>query len=490
MSLGSTPAIVGAAQCVQRPGDWTEPADAQGPIELMTAAARRAADDSGAPALLNRIDWIAVVGGFWGYRNPGRLIAQQLGSVNARTALAAISGTSPQELVGIAAERIARGELEVALVVGGEAQASRKRLRAAGEQPSWIVDADLEDPEHIGEFEAEMIEEMRVLGVAATAYALLDDSLRLARGDSIGAHRDRISELWAGFSTIASRNPFAWDRDAKSAAAIREPTPDNRWIAFPYTKALVANNTVDMASAVLLCSVDTAKAAGINRDRLVFPHVSTTSHETWQVINRHLLHEAPALKTAGHAALRSAGLTVEQLDHVDLYACFPAIVRMSADAMGIDTARALTVTGGLGFAGAPVANSSGQAVAAMVPLLREGGWGFIHANGGNATKHAFGVYSAQPPKQFARIDAQDQAELHARPAVGPDWAGEGVVEAATVVFDRDGPSHVIAAIRSCEGLRGFVRSSDSDLINAAMTAGLGDVEGPLPGATRLDTTGR
>jgi acetyl-CoA C-acetyltransferase len=485
MSIGSVPAIVGAAQRIQRPGDWSDAADAQGPIELMTAAARAAAEDAGSAALLKQIDWVGVVGGFWSYRDPGLLVAQQLGAADARTALAAISGHAPQDLIGIAAERIARGEIEVALVVGGEATAARKKLRAAGKEPTWILGADAGEPEQFGAFEAEMIEEMRLLGVAATSYALFDDSLRLSRGESMDTHRDRISELWARFSEVASRNPFAWDRVAKSAAEIREPTADNRMIAFPYPKALVANNTVDMASAVLLCSVDTARATGIASDRRVFPHVSTTAHETWRVVNRHVLHETPALAAAGQAALRHAGITVDEVDHIDLYACFPAIVEMSAGALGIDPTRALTVTGGLGFAGAPVANSSGQAIAAMVPLLREGGWGLVHANGGNATKHAFGVYSARPPEGFARIDAQELADLQSRPPVDAKWAGEGAVEAATVVFDRDGPTHVIAAMQF-DGSRGLVRSADPDLIEAAMADGLGGLAGPLPGAVRLD----
>jgi acetyl-CoA C-acetyltransferase len=486
MSHGGLPAIVGAAQIVQRPHDWTDAKDARGPIELMTAAARAAADDAGSSALLTQVDWVGVVGGFWAYRNPGRLVAEQVGAPGAHTAMASISGSAPQELVGVAADRIARGEINVALIVGGEAQAAVRRLRGTGEHAPWIVETDLTEPEKIGGYETEMVSEMRVLGVAATAYALFDDSLRLSRGESMDAHRDRIAALWARFSEVASRNPFAWDRAPKTIAEIREPSANNRMIAFPYTKSLVANNTVDMASALLLCSVDTARAAGIASDRLVFPHAATTSHETWQVANRHVLHEAPAVAAAGAAALKHAGITVEEITHLDLYACFPSIVQMSAAALGIDISRSLTVTGGLGFAGAPVANSSGQAIAAMVPLLREGGWGFIHANGGVATKHAFGVYSASPPETFARINAQDQADLQPRAAVDSTWTGEGTVEAASVVFDREGPNHVFAAVLSPDGARGLVRSEDSDLIETAMSSGLGGVQAPLPGGAWVD----
>ena len=91
----AVPAIVGAAQVVQRPGDWTDASDTRGPIELMVDPARAAAEDAGAPALLGRVGWIGVAAGWWRYSNPGQLIAAQLGCPDARTALTAISGTGP-----------------------------------------------------------------------------------------------------------------------------------------------------------------------------------------------------------------------------------------------------------------------------------------------------------------------------------------------------------------------------------------------------------
>ena len=145
----------------------------------------------------------------------------------------------------------------------------------------------------------------------------------------------------------------------RTAAEIREPSESNRMISFPYTKAMAANNTVDMASAVLLCSVAAATAAGVSRDRLVFPLSCTSSHETWRVINRDLLHEAPGIATGGRAAMELASVGPDDVAHLDLYACFPAIVQMSAAALGFSTDRQMTVTGGLGFAGAPVGRLNG-----------------------------------------------------------------------------------------------------------------------------------
>ena len=357
-------------------------------------------------------------------------------------------------------------------MLGGEARWTHQRLKREGEEPRWTTDPGEGTPEAVSGFPAEMLQEARAFGGAPPAYALFEDSLRIARDESVDEHRDRIAELWATFSAIAAENPWSWDREAKTAMQIREPSPDNRMIAFPYTKAMVANNTVDMASAILLCSVDAAAAAGVPTDRLVFPHVVTSSHETWQVVNRHELHGAPALAVAGHTAFAHAGVAARDIEHVDLYACFPAVVQMSVAALGLDPARPLTVTGGLGFAGAPIGNAAGQSIAAMVPRVRDGGYGLVHANGGNATKHTFGLYSNHPPARYARIDCQASVRDQPRAAITDDFEGRVTVEAATVVFDRDGPSHVLAAVRDATDARGWATSDDPQLIADALSTGL------------------
>ncbi|HEX3705933.1 MAG TPA: hypothetical protein VHV76_04815, partial [Mycobacteriales bacterium] len=340
-----------------------------------------------------------------------------------------------------------------------EARAAAVRVQRAGEEPRWCRDPGTTLPERIADFPQEVLQEAADLGGLSgpsILYALFEDSLRRARGESVDEHRDRIAELWARFSAVASANPYAWDRTAHDAASIRTESPDNRMIAFPYTKAMVANNGVDMGSALLMCSVDAARAAGVERDRMVFPRVSTASHETWLVTERRDLHRVPALETAGRVALATAGLTIDDIDHVDLYACFPSIVQMSAAALGLDQQRQLTVTGGLGFAGSPIANSSGHAIAAMVPLLREGGNGLVHANGGFATKHAFGVYSADPPKAYVSMDCNDQVDHRSRPTGPADESADGTEEASTVVYDRDGPTQTVTARLAPDERRRFV----------------------------------
>src|SRR5262245_46420209 len=184
-SRDALPAIAGAAQVVQRPDDRVELADALGPIELMVDAARAAAADAGRPGLLERIGWIGVAGGWWRYRNPGQLVAEQLGVHDAATALTPISGTAPQDLVAMAAERIGRGQLDVALVVGGESHWTQQRLAKANLEPTWITAPGEGEPETTSGFPAELMDEVQVIGSASAAYAVLDDSLRVARNESV-----------------------------------------------------------------------------------------------------------------------------------------------------------------------------------------------------------------------------------------------------------------------------------------------------------------
>lgn len=475
MSADHAAAIVGVSQIVQRPGD-TSLGDSLGPIELMVAAARSAAVDAGAPELLSRIGFVGVAGGWWRYRNPGQLVAAELGCGSAATALSAVSGTGPQDLVGLAAERITRGELDVALITGGEARWTTQRLKRLGEEPTWSTCDGEGDPERVSSFPEEMLAEMGVIGSATAAYAVFDDRLRSAHGRTIAEQRDHVAALWAGFSEVASKNRYAWDQVPHAAESIRNPSPDNRMIAFPYTKAMVANNTVDMGSAILLCSVRVARSFGIATDRMVFPHVVTSSHETWTVAERQELHESPALTAAGLAAFNHVGRTPDDFAHIDLYACFPSIVQMSSAALGLGSGvgddRLLSVTGGLGFAGAPVGNAVGHSIAAIVDRVRSGGLGLVHGNGGSATKHSFAVYGDHPPQSFARIDVQDEVDLGARPAMNPQYVGAATIEAGTVIYDRDGPSHVLAAVLDPSGARGWAKCGDADLCVLAEESGI------------------
>jgi len=119
-----------------------------------------------------------------------------------------------------------------------------------------------------------------------------------------------------------------------------------------------------------------------------------------------------------------------------------------------------------------VGNAVGHSIAAMVERVRAGGLGLVHGNGGQGTKQSFALYSTQPPDAFARIDVQPEVDLDPRAVLAPDWAGPVTVDAATLVYDRDGPSHVLAGVLDGSGARGWAASRDAELFDELTQEGL------------------
>src|SRR6202041_2009569 len=86
--------------------------------------------------------------------------------------------------------------------------------------------------------------------------------------------REALAEsgsLWSRYASVASQNPNAWLKRSFTSDEITTPTPDNRLIAWPYTKLMVANPTVNMGGAILMTNLAKARAAGIPEDRLIYP---------------------------------------------------------------------------------------------------------------------------------------------------------------------------------------------------------------------------
>ena len=113
-----TPVLVGVAAVQQKVADFHQALE---PLALMEQALHEAADDAGNVSLLARAGEILVPKGIWGYSDPGRLLASAVGATQAISVLGEI-GVSQQTLISRACQRIANGEIEVALVVGGEAK--------------------------------------------------------------------------------------------------------------------------------------------------------------------------------------------------------------------------------------------------------------------------------------------------------------------------------------------------------------------------------
>ncbi len=466
-----TPVIVGVSQRSQRPDDLSTALETSA---LMTACVREAADDAGAPGLLSKLDTVAVVYGAWRYSDPGRLIANDVGSPDARTLLSFHGGNTPQSYMNALAAQIQAGDLDVAVIVGAETIWSRRRMRTAGIDRPVTEQTDVEPDERFQsdvamstEFEAS-----RGLVAPINFYPIFESAIGADRGHSIDEHRTVIAELWARFNAVAVENPHGWNRTPMTAAEIREPSPDNRMVGFPYTKAMNSNWDLDQGAAILLCSAAAAEAAGVSRDRWVFPHAGTDAHDTYAVSNRRDLHSSPAIGAAGARLFEITGRGPDDLDHVDLYSCFPSAVQIGAAELGIDLQRQLTVTGGLCFAGGPLNNYVSHSIATMVDVLRNdvGSLGLVTANGGYVTKHALGLYSTDPADHaFEADDVQAVVDQMPSTPDDPAFAGEGTIEAATVMHDRSGAETGLAAVATPDGARTWAMSSDESIMTMLMT---------------------
>jgi acetyl-CoA C-acetyltransferase len=464
------PILVGVAQVLQRDGD---PDGAREPLALMIEAVRAAADDAGSRELLTRADLVLVSRGMWRYQDPGRAIAQQIGCPGAKTALTQYGGNYVQTAVSRTCLDIQSGALDVAVVTGAECGRTWARLSKQGKATGWS-DAPGTPDEIIGD-ELEMwhpAEVARGIRMPIQIYPIFDVALRAALGESVEAHLQRISELWAGFSAVASTNPNAWIRERRSAQEIRTPGPENRPVSFPYPMLMNSNSRVDMGAALLITHEERARQLGVPREKWIYPHAATDAHDHLFMSERDELHRSPAIRIAGGRALELARTAPKDLAYRDLYSCFPSAVQVSAREIGLDVHPPLTVTGGLTFGGGPMNNYVMHGIARMAEVLRDdpGARGLVTGNGGYLTKHSFCVYSTAPPERpFVHEDLQAQVDALPRRSVAVEHEGEVAVEAYSVMYGSEGEPEIgHAAVRLPDGRRAWGNVTDRDAA-AAMT---------------------
>lgn len=466
-----TPVIIGVGQ-VDQPVD---PVAAVEPLGLFERAARRAADDCGARrdplAVLDTVATVEILS--WRYADVGAALARRLGCGPVRTVRSTTGGNGPQLLLTRMAAAIQRGEHRAVLLGGAEAMGSRLRARYVGTRLPWAPGAPGPPARAIGDPRpgTDAGEDAHGAGPPAHTYPLFETAIRAAAGRSVRDHQDVVATLWATFSDVAAANPHAWSRVAYDATAIATPGPDNRVVAFPYTKRMVANMNVDQGAALLLVAYEVARDLGVPDDRLVFPLAGADAHDHFHFTTRAHLDRSPAIRAVGAAALGATAIGMDDVARFDLYSCFPSAVQIAMSELGLAgpagrDPRPLTVTGGLAFAGGPMNNYSTHAIAAMVDACRRdpGSIGLVTALGWYVTKHAMGVYSTTPsPRGFVAAPSP-QDEIDSLPAcrVERSYVGRATVEATSVVMRRDGTPDVgILSLRTPTGARTLANIRDT-----------------------------
>ena len=466
-----TPVIIGVGQFLNRDDD--APIE---PAALMVEALRAAEADSGAPGALASAQVVAVVPVIsWRYQDPGALVGPEIGAPSASTWYPAMGGNTPQMLVNRLAVEIAEGRADIGVVTGGEAYRTRVAAKRRGDDIDWTQQDESVRPTWSdgGSFLiGHPAEVARGILMPTQAYPMFESALWHESGRSMDDHLQSVGEMWAGFSKVAAANPYAWGRESFTGSDITTPTTENRIVGYPYTKRMVSNPDVNMASGLIMCSVERARSLGVHTDRWVFPHAGTDGYDT-VMSERTGFASSPAIAVAGNRALELAGASIDDITHLDLYSCFPSAVQIGAKELTIPLDRQLTVYGGLSFAGGPWNNPVGHALASMVGVLRDdpGSLGLVTANGGNVEKHAFGVYSTDPPAGgFRHERPQDEIDRRGRCAVVQDHHGPATIEAWTVMHERDGsPARAHAACRIDEGVRTWGVSRDPDVMKLLET---------------------
>lgn len=430
MDESKIPVIVGVGQINDRDERLNS-------VELMAAALRNA-DADGGGGWLGRADALDVVAqlSFPEFADASAPLAQMLEIAPRHCAQTRYPmGDSPVALLNQAANRVAAGEAEVCLVAGGEALRTAAKRAAGGKRDA------------VRESAARGTREGRArYGIVAPTdvYPLYENACRAAWGQTLAEGQRESAEIWSGFSRIAAANTNAWLRNEISAEQVLDVSANNRPIAFPYTKLTVANASVNQGAAFIVASLAKAKATGLSEEHLVYVGRGAASREPGDVLARDRLDRSLSLEASLRNALAFNGLTSADLDHVELYSCFPVMPKLARRIIGWPLDKPMTVFGGLTFGGGPVGNYMSHAIASMVDALRTGGrHGFLFGNGGFATTSHSIVISRDPAvaSRGARdpsIQNEADAQRPPAPTLLDTYFGDAVIETYTVFYDREG----------------------------------------------------
>ena len=236
------PCVIGVAQRTYRETDGESPE----PLVQWEEMCREAASDSRAASVLDVVDSLNVVYSLsWHYDDAPRRLAERLGLGDGARHLSGLSGTSPQVMLQNAAAEILAGRCEAAIVVGGEALATRRRLKKEGRRPEWSFRPSekprppFDDPFHPAEIAHEVFQ-------AYLTFAVFDIARRAHLGLSPEQNRRQVARLLAPMTRVAAGNPLAWFPVERSEEEIRTPTPSNRTVAY------IARRDPDEAHRVLV----------------------------------------------------------------------------------------------------------------------------------------------------------------------------------------------------------------------------------------------
>jgi acetyl-CoA acetyltransferase len=465
MSPETTPVLVGVGEIIDRPAD---PAEGAEPLALMEQALRRAQADAGA-ALLEKLDALFLVNQItWPYADMPAQLADRIGATPAHAIYGPVGGETPVRFIHAAAARIAGGQSQIAAIVGAEAQNTLDRARRAAIRLPWTAKPDKYENPLRG---ADLVHAAALnLGVfmPVTIYPFYENATLKHWGQTPAEAQAESGALGAAFSRVAAENPSAWLPRLHTQQEIVTPSAANRLIAWPYTKLMVANPSVNQGGAVIVTSLAAARAAGIADGKCIFIHGGAHANEPRDYLQRDIYYASTAQDAVLHDAMRVAD--GNDFTAVELYSCFPCVPKMARRTLGLADDFTPTVAGGLTFFGAPLNTYMTHAACAMVRRLRaHPGTGLLYGQGEFVTKHHALVLSTVPPAGATltgdtSVQAAADRARGAVPSFSTTETGPARLESFTIIYDREGaPSHGVVIARMNTGPRVLARVSPDDL---------------------------
>jgi acetyl-CoA C-acetyltransferase len=433
---------------------------------MWESAARTAAADAGSPDAVREIESLQIVYcQSWEYDDPCGRLASRLGAEPSHRRYSGLGGSVPLRLVGDLAAAMGRGELELGLVVGAEALATRRHLA----EPPWSYAPAEPSPYPIV---LERNEVAHGIYQAYLTFALLDTARRARLGRTPAEHGDELGRLLAPMSAVAASDPeHAWFPIARDPVEITTASPANRMVATPYTKLMTAMMDVDMAAAVLVATQGCADRLGVPAARRVYLRGLGFADEPATVAARPDLGSSPALRAAGLGALGQ--LRIDEVAHLDLYSCFASSLAFALDGLGIAADGGVTVTGGLPYHGGPGSNYCTHALAAMVDALRAdpGSLGLVTGVGMHMTHHGASLWSTTPG---ALAPPAPHQPLPTTQVVSGGVDAVARVATFSTVYNREGPEWSALICDLADGTRCYARLEDplpdgADLVGEPVT---------------------
>ncbi len=490
MVADNTPIIVGSSQLVDREATIERHSE---PLAMLTNSAKTAAQDAGiTESALAGVDTVALVGvSGWNPQNAPGLLAEQLQAKPNHLFSTGVGGQMGVQLTNYIGERILAGESEFATI--GGCNNLRVLLKAIAQKTrlQWTR-GGTGTPDQVGGDEPgnNDLENKYGLNGPTDIYPIFENAFRAKLGLSIDQHKAHMGSLFSKFTEVAEQNPYAWFPTRRSSEELTKVTQLNRMIAWPYPKYLNAVLNTEQAATLIMMSAGKARKLGIPEDKWVYWLGGASSQEkAWWASERPDFAECPSMKDTLVSSLENSATSIEELDYIDFYSCFPIAVEMACAMSGLDISdkRGFTVTGGLPYAGGPASAYTLHSLATLVNKLRgkTSEKGLVTGNGWYLTKHAAAVLSSDP-----HVDSPKAGLIADLPSLGMNTdacivnekvKGSATIEAYTVKYDRDGsPDKGIVLGRTDEGERFMSNTIDdqaflSDFVSAERVGTRGTV---------------